>query len=401
MRAFGFFVFLVLFISATAQKQAKFLESGKKLLDEEKFDPALQDFNKAIGLKPGDAEPYYYRGRCYLLMGKAAEAKIDLEKAIELDNKKSIYYNLLGIVNENLKDTAAAFDNYTKAIALDPSDCKPLSNLANWYEDRQQYTMALKYIGSCIKKCPGDPANLMAEGLIFEALKDTVAAVNDYKAAVRLDSTYAAAYYALAYMSNAKSDYRRALAYINKAIAGDPKSAENYMERAKSYEGLNDSINALASYSKAVEADPKNGLAWYSRANFYSLHNNHQAAINDYSKMIALDRNDPDALYARAECYADTDNYAAALADLELAKKLNPSDPYIYFQTGNCQDATRYYREAIESYNAAIKLDSNTFVRYRYRSLHNLACKRGIFIFKAMHNLFPNFFSSQFRYWDR
>jgi tetratricopeptide (TPR) repeat protein len=375
MRYLALFISILFsFCSFAQQKPNKFLDNGKKLLDEGKYEQALTEFNSAIKANGKEAEAYYYRGRTNLFLEKPQDAKKDITKATELDPKKGSYFNLLGIVAETLNDSTSAFTNYNKALALDSNDFKPLVNLAKLYEEKEQYKTAIKYMNLALKRGPKDADNHYSKGSILEGMKDTVGAMKCYETALSLDSNFVSAAYGLAYLHNAKNNFKMALKYANRAIAVDPKNSNAYIEKGKAYEALKDSAMALVNYSKAIEADPKNSMAYFSRGTLYNNLNKKTAAIKDFSKMLEIDNKDVDALMARSECYADTDNYVAAIADLELAKKINPEDAFIYFSLGNTQDQGRYFREAIESYNIAIKLDSTNSDYYysRGNSRYNL-----------------------------
>ena len=61
-----------------------FLNAGIALVNEKKHEEAVQWFDKAIARFPQHADSYYYRGIAYISLGKAAEAKADLEKFVSM-----------------------------------------------------------------------------------------------------------------------------------------------------------------------------------------------------------------------------------------------------------------------------------------------------------------------------
>ncbi len=48
------------------QREARYLELGKKMLEKKDYARASLDFRNAIQVMPGDAEPYYQLGLTYL-----------------------------------------------------------------------------------------------------------------------------------------------------------------------------------------------------------------------------------------------------------------------------------------------------------------------------------------------
>jgi tetratricopeptide (TPR) repeat protein len=360
-------------IVVSAQKHQKFLDAGIQLMNEEKYDLALNEFKSAVSANPKSAESYYQRGRCYLNLGKNAEAKKDLDKAIELD-PKGIYYNTRGLAYENLNDTIRAHSDFGLAISKDSTNSQFYYNMGRMLEMEQHPKAALEFINSAIAKGPKDGNNYVKKGDLLQTLKDTTGAISAYTIALNNDSMFYGANYAMAILMNEKNKLKQALQFIDRAIRSDEKNPEPYVEKGLILEDMKDSIGALKNYNKAIELDNAYSFAYFSRGNYFQTHGNNTAAITDFSKIIAMDANDADAYMARAECYADTNNCAAALLDLDIAKRLTPNDPAIYFQIGICQDETRYYREAIESFNKAISLDStaNEYYFSRGNAYYNL-----------------------------
>jgi tetratricopeptide (TPR) repeat protein len=60
---------------------------GMALLNEQRFDEAVQSFSRAIQLTPDDAYPYAGRALAHNQLGKSEEAVTDVSKAIELTER--------------------------------------------------------------------------------------------------------------------------------------------------------------------------------------------------------------------------------------------------------------------------------------------------------------------------
>ncbi|HEX7182009.1 MAG TPA: tetratricopeptide repeat protein [Thermoanaerobaculia bacterium] len=61
------------------------LNLGIKLFNEKNLQGALEKFDRVVKENPNIAEAYYFRGLTYLGLNKAAEAKADFQKLVELD----------------------------------------------------------------------------------------------------------------------------------------------------------------------------------------------------------------------------------------------------------------------------------------------------------------------------
>ena len=79
---------------------------------------ALQDFNKAIDLKPGFINAYYNRGNYYLSEKEYHEAIADYTHAIELKTDYSAAYYNRGLAAFYKGNKQAACDDFKKAATL-------------------------------------------------------------------------------------------------------------------------------------------------------------------------------------------------------------------------------------------------------------------------------------------
>lgn len=62
----------------------KYFNSGMENSKNDEFELAIEDYTKAIALKPDYAEAYYYRGGSWLRLGEKEKAKEDLTAARDL-----------------------------------------------------------------------------------------------------------------------------------------------------------------------------------------------------------------------------------------------------------------------------------------------------------------------------
>lgn len=93
-------------------------------------DFAIADFSAASGLNPQKAEPLLGRAASYLAIGKVKEAAADLDEASEADPHNAEVWTTRGQVYERIGDKAKAAASYNKAVALRPRDDAARSGLA-------------------------------------------------------------------------------------------------------------------------------------------------------------------------------------------------------------------------------------------------------------------------------
>ena len=82
---------------------------------------ALDDYNMAISLMPELAEAYIDRGANFITLKNYSWAVADLDKGLALGAKQpEIAYYDRAVAHESLGDVRAAYEDYKKAVAIEP-----------------------------------------------------------------------------------------------------------------------------------------------------------------------------------------------------------------------------------------------------------------------------------------
>jgi lipoprotein NlpI len=158
-----------------------------------KFDKAIEDFDKAIALNPGDPVAYNNRGLVFEKMGKFDKAIEDFDKTISLNPFYPGVYKNRGVVFGKTGKFDKAIEDFDKAIALNP----------------------------------GDPVAYNNRGLVFDRMGRFDRAIEDFDKAIALDHSYTDAHYnrGIVYYSTGRFD--RAMADFQKACDLGDKDACN------------------------------------------------------------------------------------------------------------------------------------------------------------------------------
>src|SRR4028119_403040 len=76
--------FLIFVLVACSQSSEAFLDKGRQLMQEQKFEEALGFLNKSIEKDAGNAEAFNARGVTHFELKRYQEANLDYGRAIEL-----------------------------------------------------------------------------------------------------------------------------------------------------------------------------------------------------------------------------------------------------------------------------------------------------------------------------
>ncbi|NNE54378.1 MAG: tetratricopeptide repeat protein, partial [Flavobacteriales bacterium] len=109
--------------------QYKHYKKALSLIQEQKFDEALELYNLALEAQPDDPDILNDRGVCFFHLKKMSLALQDLTRAVELQPDYSYRYSARAFVKGVIRDTEGAISDYEMAVKLDPKDEVAHNNL--------------------------------------------------------------------------------------------------------------------------------------------------------------------------------------------------------------------------------------------------------------------------------
>jgi superkiller protein 3 len=202
-------------------KEASFNLWGVLLIDENKYDDAIDKLQTAILLDPNDALPYINWGIALSDEGKHDEAIVKYRKGIQLDPKCELCFDNWGeeLLDEEKYEGAIveyreatrldpnAADPYIglgyalgklgrfsegiamdqKAINLDPNDPEPFTNWGDALEEQGEYDQAIAQYRKAIESDPQDVDAYSGWGAVLLDQRRYAEAVVKFHAALKID----------------------------------------------------------------------------------------------------------------------------------------------------------------------------------------------------------------------
>tara|TARA_Y100000389_G_scaffold110417_1_gene107529 strand:+ start:19 stop:570 length:552 start_codon:yes stop_codon:yes gene_type:complete len=101
------------------------LAEGSDLVNEQKFDKAINVFNKVIELDPEWAEAWNKRATLLYMVGEFKKSQEDIDKVLELEQRHFGALAGQGLVNIKLENYEKAIMSYEKAQKIYPSMKSP------------------------------------------------------------------------------------------------------------------------------------------------------------------------------------------------------------------------------------------------------------------------------------
>jgi tetratricopeptide (TPR) repeat protein len=105
-----------------------YMNAGIQKDNDEDFEGAINDYTRAIELKPDCAEAYDKRGMAYVKTFKFEKAIRDFNKAIKIQPVYAEAFNHRGVANYCIREYGLALRDYTLAIQADPEYAKAYYN---------------------------------------------------------------------------------------------------------------------------------------------------------------------------------------------------------------------------------------------------------------------------------
>jgi tetratricopeptide (TPR) repeat protein len=172
---------------------------GEARAREGKKAEALADFEASVAAG-GTWRAIHNRGASYAAAGRDQEARIDLDRAIELNPRYPQAYLNRAELRSKQRDFQGAIDDFNLAMKLGARDAAVFAGRAHAYYRLQRFGDALRDYGEAIKNEPENADTLVSRGDVYSDVGQYGDAAKDYRSAVRVGPKNARAYQAAAWL---------------------------------------------------------------------------------------------------------------------------------------------------------------------------------------------------------
>ncbi len=282
----------------------------------------LAEITKKIEANPKNAELYNQRAIMYLDRKETDKALSDINKAITIDSKNSLYLRTLSDIyfaTGKLKNCQEALN---KACEMNPGDAEAVLKLAELHYYLKDYKKTFEFADNALKI---DKLNAKADfikGMAYKDMGDTAKAVRSFQISVEKDQEYFHAYMQLGLMYSVKHN-PLAVDYFNNALNINPQSIEALYSLALFYQENNQYNKAIEKYTSILQLEPKNKYAHYNLGYIHLVHLRvFDVAIRHFSDAIMCDPTYAEAYYNRGYSYELSGNVMAARNDYKKALEI-------------------------------------------------------------------------------
>ncbi len=358
-----------------------------------RFDDAIESFDAALGMEPGNVVILNYKktsvvakgvaeeiidvcdsilkvapsdkpammDKAFALerLGSLAEANDTYSMALAVDDRDKELHNRKGLVLIGLGRYADAVVEFDRTFALDNSDLMPLNNKGRAYLLMRDYERALQVFDQCVSAQPGNARFQSDRGRALASLGNLSEAVDAFDAALAVDKGDPQVWKYKGNVMFKLGQFQDCVVCLNRALELGAEEQGIYKAKGRALEELKRYNDALDSFLRAVALDPSDASAWERIAVIRMQLDDPTNAYEAIKKALACDPKNKRMLMEKGDICQRLVRPEEAIKSYDGAIALDQSDPFAYFGRGVSFLKLRRYAEAQDSLRTALELNPN------------------------------------------
>jgi len=271
------------------EEESHWFNLARSLYGQRRLDDAMENYNKALSVKPGYYEAFVNMGIIYSQQKKYDKAIAYYNKALSIrKNSSKVYYNL-GVLYNRAGQKSLSLDAYHKAIGLRPDY----------------------------------PAAYMNMGMILFEQKKESEAESMFAKAIELKPDYSAAYEQLSRILKKRGDLDAAIGVLQKGI-GETGDGELSNLLAYLYREKGDDASAVKIWKEQVADGKENPHALLALARLYLDQSAPEKTLQYVDRYIYLEPRDPEGRYLKMIAYYLRNDFKEAGVQYKIIERISP-----------------------------------------------------------------------------
>jgi tetratricopeptide (TPR) repeat protein len=332
--------------------------SAIRLVSFNDYEGAIEDASRAIRYNSRAARAYATRGFAYYCLGKVDEAIQDYNRALELKPKlvsARIYRSTLRF--ERLGDYEGAIADGEAAIVSEPQNIAAYHLLLITYIDKKDYAAALDVCERALKTLRKREYAYVFRAYVIQKQSGIEHALDDMDTAITLAPQDPMIYMWRGSIFGNAHDYEKALEAYSTVLRLQFKTnaALVFAARGICYAYLGQRDEAMQDFTHGIEVNPFEPLTYNNRASVLAKDGQYASAVEDANRCIQLKPAFKNGYDTRGQTYFLMGDYPAALADFEKAADLKRGDAYslagqaaTHYAMGDLDAAKALWRRTLE-----------------------------------------------------
>ncbi len=190
---------------------------------------AIRKSSELLTIDPQNADAFFLRGLIFKETGVDSLAKVNFQRAVDLNPELSDAYINLGDLYAKSNDPLA-LKYYQNALAFDKDNPIAKHSLAYYYQNNEKIEDAVKIYKDIERVTPGYPDAYLNLGIIYMTQDKVPEAYEQFSKLLELDDQVAEGYYYRALAAEKLGMPQKALFDMKEAVSIDPKYKEAQKE---------------------------------------------------------------------------------------------------------------------------------------------------------------------------
>jgi protein O-GlcNAc transferase len=254
----------------TATMPMYYGDLGNTLLQRGNFDAAIENYRRALSLKPDLAGVHSNLGVALQMQGKLDAAAEHYRQALSFNPDFAEAHNNLGLALQNQGKLDMAIASFYKALSLQPDYAEAYNNLGFALQNQGEPDLAIANYHRTLSLKPNYADAHVNLGNLFQSMGKPDEAISCYRQALSINPDFAGAHMN---MGNAFKDQGKLDEAINcyqQALLIQPDFADAYMNMGTARKDQGRLDEATASFRKALELKPDFTLAYSALLFFHA-----------------------------------------------------------------------------------------------------------------------------------
>lgn len=330
------------------------------------FEKAIQCFNKAISLNPGDAEIYLDKSISEEGLEYNNDAVKSLEMVLELEpTNEEAYYNL-GMIAFKENNFIRAKECFLKTINLNNEYKEVYFDLASCFEALNEYENAIEFIDIYLETYPYNENAWYNRGVFLSAINKKEKALSSLDFALAINDKFAQAWFNKGIIVAELGRVHFALKCFIKSYKYDSFDENTVYNIANIYSDLNNYKKAIVYFTKTIHLYKEYVPAYLGRAHCYFSQGHYLSALNDYKIAVNISKDDKDAWLGKAEIEYSLGKLNDACLSYKNILRLEPKNFNANLKFAEILLELKNYNDSIKCFKECIAIDKNNSMPYYY-----------------------------------
>ena len=335
--------------AAAAAEFDRLIKAGTEARQAERWEEAIGLYAKAVKLKPGYVEGYWYQGTAYYSLDDYTNCRETFRKVVRLAPKNGAAYAFLGLCEFGLKDYERSLQHLLQSRILGVGDTQDLGNIARYHAAIlmtriDQHEQALETLGEFAGAGNDNPRVIEAMGLatLRMALLPTEAPPERREMVLMAGRA--------SYMMATRNTAAAAAAFETLAARYPETPNVHYAYGVFLLQEQPD--KALEEFKRELELQPGHPSSLMQMAYEYLKRGDAPAALPWAQQSVAAAPNAFPAHKVLGQALLETGDVDGAIKELLIGIKLAPESPGLHFtlarayqRAGRLEDAARAREE--------------------------------------------------------